>query len=150
MFRLLFALLLPLSASALTIDSAYTRYMVTGNFQRLAEFFFGEERAGNRVIVRSDPSIRDGLYFVIDLDGPSAGSPPLKLVVQTIPQTERRAQVFEFALPTQALGRTVYAGLTGAAWPSPEVEPLAWRVSVVDSTGQELAEAHSFLWEMPE
>jgi len=47
------------------------------------------------------------------------------------------------------LDNWLYLGLTGADWPGEDVHPLAWRIELLDTGGNLLAEWKSFLWEMP-
>ncbi len=55
---------------------------------------------------------------------------------------------YSWDLSGKRLRKWLYLGLTGPDWPSPEIEPLAWKIELLDASGSVLAEWKSFLWEM--
>jgi hypothetical protein len=40
-------------------------------------------------------------------------------------------------------------GLTSSDWPKKDLHPVAWRVDIVDGSGNILASEKSYLWEKP-
>jgi hypothetical protein len=140
-----------LPVAAVTIRDAYSRPMQEGQFQLLREFFTGEESTGNRLVLRTEASQREGQYFVLRLDTRLEELPPGAEFVVEVVSTEAVAPVTHtFILPGEEKprARQVLLGLTGDAWPGEEAKALAWRVRI-DAGGATLAEWKSFLWEMP-
>lgn len=136
------------SVSAGVVHNAYYQRMVTGDFQTVSEFFSGAERQpSGRVVVRTEPEERDGLYFVLELIRPHSVA---KARLLWIPTDAKEVVTVDFALPvSETTPREVFLGLTGMQTPAVGVRPLAWRIELfaVDGT---LMDAHeSFLWRMP-
>ena len=52
------------------IEKVRIRSIEGHRFVRLSEYFTGKENTGNRMIVRSQPEERTGLYFILRLDRP--------------------------------------------------------------------------------
>lgn len=132
------------------IEEVSVRRLDAAHFKRLTEYFTGHESTGNRVLLRSDPATRGGLYFTLELsdeaDNLPAGS---QFRVQYIRPDLPDALEQLYPLPaTNTAHHTVYLGLTGDTWPDSEALPLAFRVSLVGPDGQELDHYQSFLWEM--
>lgn len=140
-----------LSLEAITIKDAYTRQMETEQFQRVSEFFNGHENPGNAAILRTDDAQRDGLYVFLQLSGKlgnAAGDH--HFVLEVIPSDALKALEFTFPLSGSDAGKKkqIVLGLTGNDWPSPDLQPMAWRVRLL-SGETEVASWESFLWEMP-
>ena len=139
----------PLLVSAVTIKDAYTRQMETAQFQRVSEFFTGEENPGRAYILRSQAGERDGLYFFIQLSQRLSPDRAHRLVLEVIPSNALKPNVHEFELdsPKATKRNRLVVGLTGDDW-NPELKPVAWRIKLI-SGSTEVAEWKSFLWEMP-
>ena len=61
--------LLPIKGeNKVSIESLAERYFEHRDFKRLLEYFTGREYKGNQLILRSDPSVRAGMYFILNLD----------------------------------------------------------------------------------
>ncbi|MCC5807800.1 MAG: hypothetical protein JJU00_15855 [Opitutales bacterium] len=150
---LLAAAALPSGAGASVFKSVYTRHMETGQFQYIGEFFSGKETVDNRVLLRTDPGERTGLYVIAELkprlrDIPAGAS----LALEMIRSDANEIHVHEFPLPTEpARARILYVGLTGADWPESgeRLRPVAWRLRLLNSAGDPMDTWSSFLWEMP-
>ena len=147
---LLVALLLATTtvAGALEILDAYPKYMEARSFARISEFFSGVENTSNRVIARSRPEERSGLYFVITLDGKTdrrfLGA---TTQVQLIVPDEAETRLYSIDLPIEyPKSRELLVGITGADWPDSETVPLAWKITLFDAHDEILAQKESYLW----
>jgi hypothetical protein len=116
------------------------------DFDRISEFFTGNENTGGVQILRSQPSVRDGYYFTLRLkcENPVTKAVVEALVYNTVSETPVR-HVFEISLRKGS--QVVEVGLTGADWPFPKrTHPPAWKLTLRDAADKVLAERKSFLW----
>ena len=123
--------------------------MTASDFQRVGEFFDGQERLGSRTVLRTQPEWRPGCYFVVALEGGATAWPEgVTAVLEVIPAGAVEPMEFAFTRPAQNLrGNSIWIGVTGSDWPGPRVQPLAWRVRWVGPNEQMVGEWTSFLWE---
>ena len=132
------------------IEEIKPRYIPEENFKRIGEYWSGAENKGNRVILRSDPEIRDGFYFTLVLDE-KVRDLPRGTVISGEFYTPVAKDVYaqDFPLPNK-LPKTkeVFVGLTGADWPDPAAVPGAWRFTIKDANGEVLGTKQSYLWGM--
>ena len=150
---LLLALLLSLATvvRAVEIGDVYPKYIEGKSFERISEYFTGVENTSNRVIVRSRPQERSGLYFIITLDERAdrrfLGA---KTQVQLIVPNEAETRLYSIDLPIDyPKSRELLIGITGADWPDSETVPLAWKIILFDSQDKILAQKESYLWNNP-
>ena len=138
-------------ARAAEIVDLYPKYIEGKSFERISEYFSGVENTSNRVIARSRPQERSGLYFIITLDeradrrflGATAQ-------VQLIVPNEVEIRFYSIDLPAKfPKSRELLVGITGADWPDGETVPLAWRIILFDAQNKILAQKESYLWNNP-
>jgi hypothetical protein len=139
----------PQAITSVEIVEIKPRYIDTESFVRISEYLTGVEKVGGRVIIRSQPEERDGYYFTLLLDTNvrelSAGT---VFTGEFYTPFSKTAQTFEFTLPSKrAKTKEVFIGLTGTDWPDPSAVPSAWRITVTNANGMQLAQKQSFLWE---
>lgn len=136
--------------SAVKIDKAMARHLAEEQFQTAGEFLTGNASDGPRLVLRSQPMERTGLYFIVELSGDRSALKVDTLVeVEVIRSDSKDTYKHHFFLGTEKIPRgVIYIGLTGADWPTSELQPLAWRIRLRTLEGQELAVWKSFLWEM--
>lgn len=120
-------------------------------FQRLPEFVTGREFAGRRIIRRTDPETRAGLYFVATGSWREmAGEDMYFAEISWIDDADIEIQTQHFHIPGNEWkrGRTLFLGLTGDQAPDPRARPdiPVWRLRLLDSQGEVLAEKTSWLW----
>jgi hypothetical protein len=145
---LLFACALS-SASALAIRTAHTRHYDAGEIRPIRDYFQAAfSGQGFRAVVASRPDDPAGQYFIIRLkDWKSARLASARM---TLYASDRRDPITRtWDLAGTRLDNWLYLGLTGADWPGEDVHPLAWRIELLDTGGNLLAEWKSFLWELP-
>lgn len=119
------------------------------DFKRISEFFTDEENTGSDVVVRSDPSKRDGLYLVVNLE--CGAVVPAGSIAELRYMHPKRAgeQTQRWTLPEfrAAPQRELRLGLTGTDWESlAGKKPSAWKLTVVSPAGETLVLRNSFLW----
>lgn len=138
------------AVDSVTIREIKPRYIPEENFMRIGEYLSGAENKGKRVILRSDPEVRDGFYFTLILDEKLRDLPRGSIIsgeFYTPASTE--VQTHDFPLPNNLpKTREVFVGLTGADWPEPGGVPGAWRFTIKDANGKQLAQKQSYLWSM--
>ena len=143
-----------LSSLSYTAFSAETRfisvrYLEKQAFLRVSEYFSGKENQGNRLICRSKPDSRAGLYIVLSLKE-STSKLPNDLVVrwQVISPKSPDPVEHRIAVPNKRpRGKDLFVGLTGSDWPDSEARPVAWKFILETSDGKVLLVRKSYLWE---
>lgn len=137
---------------SVAITAIYPRYMETAQFKRVNEYRSGLEYEGKRVILRTNPDVRDGFYFVLQLDTKAHLLPQgTKLTAEFYLPNSADPQEFTFELPVKrAKTKEIFVGLTGEAWPyaAGEATPAAWKFTLLDPNGNSLGSKRSYLWQM--
>lgn len=123
-------------------------YFSTRDFKRIPEFFSGQEYEGWKVYCRSDRNHRDGFYFVVKVNGSDQGlSENAYWVLDWITSLDPVAQTVKIPIENPKIfGKEVFIGLTGDDWPDKSVQPLAWRLRLMDGKDALIAKSQSFLW----
>jgi len=152
-FALLLALLLGPLASARAAEVEFVRIWTdwrnAESFDRISEYFTGQENTGNQIVRRSQPAVRAGYYFLVRLRNSGSSHPSAKLILSLIKPDSPLVRVYTFPVPIAA-GESVFnLGLTGADWPGEKAHPVAWKLEAVATDGTKLGEHKSFLWEKP-
>ncbi|HKK19170.1 MAG TPA: hypothetical protein VJ952_10870 [Opitutales bacterium] len=132
------------------IEEIKPRYIPEENFVRISEYWTGAENTGKRVILRSDPKIRDGYYFTLVLDQKVRDLPRGTVITgEFYTPVSKDLQIHDFALPNKLpKTREVFVGLTGDDWPEADAVPGAWRFTIKDASGEVLGRKQSYLWSM--
>lgn len=120
------------------------------SFDRIGEFFGGETAGQAQIALRTQPSQREGFYFLVRLKtaaAPAGG----KFLVHVIRPDSPEVRDHTLPVATGAAGENVFQlGLTGADWPGgAKANPVAWKLEFVAADGRVLATLKSFLWEKP-
>ncbi len=127
------------------------RYLEKQAFLRISEYFDGKENTGNRLICRSRPDARAGLYLIVSLKD-STRKLPHNLIArwQVISPNAPDPVEHRIAVPNERpRGKDLFVGLTGIDWPDPKARPVAWKLTLETSDGEVILERKSFLWERP-
>jgi hypothetical protein len=149
----LLALLLALPAAVRASDVEFIRtwtdWRSAESFERISEYFTGQENTSGQIVRRSQPAERAGFYFLVRLRHSGASQPAAKLVLSLIKPDSPVVRVYTFPVPL-ATGESVFnLGLTGADWPGAKAHPVAWKLEAVATDGTLLGVHKSFLWEKP-
>ncbi len=135
---------------AITMESVVTRRLGKEELTSVSEIFGAPEQAGGRCFLRSNPAEKAGLYFVVDFDSALSSLPEACTVkLEMVLAADGKEQTLELPLKSSTghMGNALYLGLTDSALRDADI--LAWRIRLLDSSGNTLAARHSYLWEMP-
>lgn len=121
-------------------------YRSTESFERIGEYFGGEETHPGRIVLRTRPAERSGYYFLIRLKTPQLPQEAKVWRLQVVIPGIEKPVTHDFPVNPKALEKVLELGLTGADWPSPQTHPNAWRLALVSADGIELLTKQSFLW----
>ena len=119
------------------------------SFDRISEYFGGGENTGRQVVLRTQPDVRGGYYFLVRVRSAEAiAGAAFELSVIRPDTPEPKTHRFDASIPAK---ETVFQlGLTGSGWPDGDkAHPVAWKLALVGPNGRVLAEKKSFLWEKP-
>ncbi len=133
------------------IENVKLRLIESRKFTRISEFFTGKENMGRRIILRSNPQERGGLYFIVKMDTKMSDLPDgIQVGVDFFDAGSAIQKHYKFQLPAERKPSSrLFIGITGDGRLEQEV-PVAWRVYLEAATGELVAELKSYLWEMPE
>ncbi|HEU5079283.1 MAG TPA: hypothetical protein VFT72_08715 [Opitutaceae bacterium] len=140
-----------LDAADVKFVRVWPNFRTAESFMRLSEYFTGKENPGRKqTILRTEPEVRMGFYFLARLKNAGEALNGAKLELHLITPLSPRPVVYTFPADVPK-GNYVYnLGLTGKDWPDPEMNPVAWRLVLVASDGQEIASEQSYLWSKPD
>lgn len=140
-----------LSAGDLKIVRVWADYRTTQSFVSISEYFSGQEKPmRNQTILRSQPGERAGFYFLTRLANQGAALTGAKIQLDVISPRAPEAVSYTFPINIPH-GQHVYqVGLTGTDWPVANEHPVAWRVLILDTAGNQLLSKQSFLWSKPD
>ena len=119
------------------------------SFERISEYFTGQESTGAQIVRRTQPGAREGFYFLVRVRNTGSAQPAAKLVLSLIKPDATQVRVYTFPVPLPAGEGVFNLGLTGADWPGKKAHPVAWKLEVVATDGTLLGVKKSFLWEKP-
>ncbi|HTO04391.1 MAG TPA: hypothetical protein VL069_11845 [Opitutus sp.] len=154
--RSLFALLMFTVTSLVSVQAAEVEFVRVwpgwrdaASFERISEYFTGEENAGREIVLRTRPEQREGFYFLVRVANAGEVLAGTKFVLQVIDPSSPDAKTTIF--PTNVPGRSkvFLLGLTGRDWAGADVHPVAWKLELRAADDRVLASAQSFLWEKP-
>lgn len=144
----LILLLFSCRASAFDIVYAYPQFMEEQRFQRISEFIWGTENPGPYLIVRTQPDVRGGEYFIITLDKRVRALPTgTQIKLEVVRPDSNMPPAYTLEIPSERPNtRQIYVGITGTDWPDAKIRPLAWKISFISSEGIVIAQKQSYLW----
>lgn len=137
----------------LQIDFIIPQYMEHEEFLSIKEYLTGKETTKNRLIIRTNEGQRTGLYLNLTLNQKITTLPiDTSIVCEVYMPGKLNPDVFEFPLPKVNKlpnNKTILLGITGDDWPyHKEALPTAWRITLIDSKEQTLAEKSSQVWSL--
>ncbi len=133
------------------IDSVVWHYKPEKTFKRIGEYFDGEERFGRKIVLRTQESPREGLYFVVRMTEFADSLPNgCSIEVDMLRPDVKEPVTQKFPLPDERKShREIWLGFIGEDHPANEEAPVAWRVRLLDPEGNVAATKESFLWSKP-
>lgn len=140
-------------AQNLQINSIIPKYMEHEEFLSIKEYLTGKETTKNRLIIRSTEGQRTGLYLILTLNEKTSKLPvDTSIICEVYMPGKLNPDVFEFPLPKVNKlpnNKSILLGITGDDWPySKEALPTAWRITLMDSKENTLAEKSSQVWSL--
>ena len=137
--------------NSVTIENIEPRYMQDSDFISIREYMTGTMNTGKKVILRSDPDVRTGFYFILTFDTKLHRFPPgCSIIGEYYTPLSSDSKTHRFVLPMQRKKtREVMIGLTGDDWPLDDGSaPSAWQFIVQDANGEIIGLKQSFLWSL--
>ncbi len=152
-----FFLCLPLLFTAcasqpMHLESVRVYNKSTEDFTRISEYFTGEENAhGYRLVLRTNPDQRAGVYFAASFSDDLSSLPDGSIAILDILfEDQDDIRSYSFPLPEDRSGkRVLYLGLTGQNEPKNPKQIMAWKMRIIDASKQTMIEKESYLWRMP-
>lgn len=142
----------PEAITSVEIKEIVPRFMSDQQFKRIKEYRTGAEFTGDRVIIRTDPKVRDGYYFTLLLDTKVEYLPQGTVILgEFYTNNNLEKQEVIFRMPAKRpKTKTVFLGLTGENWPFKKGGhvPAAWKFTLIDPNEKELGQKQSYLWSM--
>ncbi len=134
------------------IEYVRGRYADDTVFKRVSEYFDGEENQSGKIILRTDPSQRDGYYLVLSLDDDASDYPEgTRIGLKYISPDQKGEIVKATSLPTPIPDASeIWIGLTGEDAPADQKPVVAWMVVIYSPKGEVYTHHKSFLWEHPD
>lgn len=123
-------------------------YHPADDFKRISEYFTGRENTGGAIVLRSQPAVRDGYYFLVRVKSP-APIPNLTIEAQVINPKSPAVHVFRFPVSLPKGSQVIKLGLTGTDWPGVRAQPVAWKITFLDADGHPILAQQSYLWSKP-
>lgn len=143
------------SASPSTADSdvefvrVWPGWRDAESFERISEYFTGQERTGDRVVLRTQSTARAGFYFLVRVANHAQSHPGAKFALHVITPASPDPKTYTFPADLPERSTVFHLGLTGADWAGPDVHPVAWKLDLLSADDRTLASAQSFLWSKP-
>jgi len=138
-------------ASCNLIKSVQVDWFCERDFESISEFLTGKEACTGYWIIRSNPDIREGLYWSIRLDKQlQQAAQPLSINLKYQRSDQAQPQQKVFLLPHPLPRQTILIGLTGEDWPWANSRLNAWQLQLMDAHGQVQASQQSDAWSLNE
>ncbi len=145
---LLFTLVSLARAADVELTRVWPAWRSAESFERISEYFNGQENTGRHTVLRTQPNARAGYYFLIRAKA-AANTTGAKFVLQIITPEAPEPKTHTFPITLGPKEAVFDIGLTGTDWAGRKTHAVAWRLSVVNAEGRELASQQSFLWSNP-
>ena len=145
---LLFTLVSLARAADVELTRVWPAWRSAESFERISEYFDGQENTGRHTVLRTQPNARAGYYFLIRAKA-AANTTGTKFVLQIITPEAPEPKTHTVPITLGPKEAVFDIGLTGTDWAGRKTHAVAWRLSVVNAEGRELASQQSFLWSNP-
>jgi hypothetical protein len=139
------------AAADLTIVRIWPGYRTAESFERISEYIGKDEDARSQFILRTQPDVRAGYYFLLRVKNTGAAIADAKIELQVITPFAPEPKTYNFTSTLPTGSQVLNLGLTGTDWPGkPKDEVVAWKLRLLAPSGIELGKAQSYLWSMPD
>ena len=124
-------------------------YISDPETRSIYEVFTGEETHYGKLVLRSQPDKRAGMYFFV-MFGYEPDDIALACTFElSVDSTgDAKTRTYKFTVPeTHSVTREIALGVTGSDWPWPKARVNAWKLVLKSPSGKVLAQKQSWLWE---
>ena len=136
--------------STIPISYAVFSWKQETDFRRISEYFTDVEDTGADFVARTDPTTREGLYFILGIGASEKIPAGSKATLRYFRPDRHGVQTSEFELAefSAAPVGEIRLGLTGETWPESlkKERPTAWEFTIRSPEGELLVSRRSFLW----
>ena len=131
------------------ISYVLNRYISAPETRTIYETFTGEETTYGKLVMRSQPDNRAGMYFFVMFGyEPDDISLACSFELSVDSTADTKVHTYKFTVPeTHSVTREIVLGVTGSDWPSPKARVNAWKLVLKSPSGKILAQKQSWLWE---
>jgi hypothetical protein len=119
------------------------------SFRRISEYFTKVENTSGMIVLRTQPAVRSGYYFLVRVKHPQVALSGAQFVLQYIAPNSQEPQKKTFKIDVPQGEQVFDLGLTGGDWPGQHGHLIAWKLDLLSADGITLATAQSFLWSKP-
>ena len=131
------------------ISYVLNRYISDPETRSIYEIFTGEETTYGKLVIRTQPDKRAGMYFFV-MFGYDPDDIALACTFElSVDSTgDSKTKTYKFTVPeTHSVTREIALGVTGSDWPGPDAKVNAWKLVLKSPTGKILTQKQSWLWE---
>lgn len=131
------------------ISYVLNRYISAPETRSIYEIFTGEETTYGKLVIRTQPDKRAGMYFFV-MFGYDPDDIALACTFElSVDSTgDSKTKTYKFTVPeTHSVTREIALGVTGSDWPGPDAKVNAWKLVLKSPTGKILTQKQSWLWE---
>ncbi len=134
-----------LHAADVELTRVWPAWRSAESFERISEYFNGQENTGRHIVLRTQPDSRAGYYFLIRAKATTT-TLGAKFVLQIITPDAPDPKTYSFPITLGPKEEIFDVGVTGTDWGGKKIHAVAWRLSVVSAEGREFVSQQSFLW----
>jgi hypothetical protein len=134
-------------------ESLRMQYRGEDSFKGIIEAFKRSESKGGRIFLRSDPQCREGIYFIVVMNGTLQRIPEgSKIVLHFITDLTPHEAVCTWTVPNLrgCLRNELYLGITDDKKYTSKTQLVCWKIFLYGPENQLMSELESFAWEMPQ
>lgn len=131
------------------ISYVLNRYISAPETRSIYEIFTGEETTYGKLVIRTQPDKRAGMYFFV-MFGYDPDDIALACTFElSVDSTgDSKTKTYKFTVPeTHSVTREIALGVTGSDWPGPDAKVNAWKLVLKSPAGKILTQKQSWLWE---
>lgn len=120
------------------------------SFDRITEYFTGQEDSGRETFLRTTPDARAGFYYLVRVANHASEFAGATFVLQLIRPDSTEPKTYTFPATITAGEPVFELGLTGPDFPNKKFRPVAWKLELRAADQRVLASQQSFLWAKPD
>lgn len=131
------------------ISYVLNRYISDPETRSIYEVFTGEETNYGKLVMRTQPGSRAGMYFFVMFGyDPDDIALACSFELSVDSTEDPKTRTYKFTVPeTHSVTREIVLGVTGSDWPWPKGRVNAWKLVLKSPSGKVLAQKQSWLWE---